>query len=937
MKSITLSKKANILIYLTYFTISFSIISLSITIVETINIQKDKKFGYVNPAIPSKVFDSNGKLITQFISDENRELLSLKEMPDNLINTLLIREDLSFFFHRGFSLMGILRAAFNIVLGRYFSGGSTLTQQLAKLLYTNQAKRSILRKLNEIWWAIQLEKKLSKYEILEKYLNKVYFGNGNYGVVAASKFFFNKSVKDINTAEAVLMVIQLPNAKLYSPFYNPEFAKKIQRTVLNQVVSNGIISPEVAEAEFDEYWQNYDWTRMADTPAMSDKEDNAPYFSEYIRQRISKYLPAEANIYKDGYSIYTTLDLEAQQQANEITQDMITRARKMYNSTKSSETLVINSEIVPVIDTLADLFGIRNTRINGRQYTKLKTRKFYEDNIDLIASFAAILGIDKIDKATREYTINNKTNPNLLVQPEGALISIDTTTGAIKAMVGGSGYKKGSEFNRATQAKIQPGSSFKALYFSAAIELKKITAATMFSDSPVAFFNQEGEIYAPENYGGKWRGNVLTRKALAFSLNIPALRILDTLGFDNAIKYAAKLLGIKDQNEINKTFPKVYPLALGVISTSPIQMARAFAILGNNGKEVEPYGIKYIEDRNGKTIANVESEILTSIKNKGINAQIVSPQTAYIMTDMMKSTVQYGTLASQRYTNLKNFKSDIAGKSGTTQNWADGWTIGYSPYITTAVWVGFDKKGYSLGTAGTGTALAGPTWGKFMAEYHKNLPQKVFIRPKGIINIQVQSETGLLPEGVPNETVINEIFIPGTQPLEKSKYYENKSELLNKMEFNIYGIDNIDDNEELNFDSNEFEYLTNDFKQFTKTENKKITENDINITNNNQFDDNINTEEQNDNFENNNEEENIEEENMKQDIQDTKINNNINNTKIDDNINTDSNINIEDKSSETKLKEKFLTNDNEQLNDDNNEQTNESEQKDVNGENIQLD
>ncbi|AHH08699.1 PBP1A family penicillin-binding protein [Borrelia anserina] len=923
MKSLKFRTRTKILIYLTYFTISFSIILLSIAIVETINIQRDKKFGEVNPAIPSKLFDTNGRLITQFISDENRELLSLREMPDNLISTLLIREDLNFFFHRGFSLIGIFRAAFNIILGRYFSGGSTLTQQLAKLLYTNQARRSILRKLNEIWWAIQLEKKLSKYEILEKYLNKVYFGNGNYGVVAASKFFFNKSVKDINTAEAVLMIIQLPNAKLYSPFYNPEFAKKIQKTVLNQVVSHGIISPQLAETEFNEYWRTYDWTRMADTSAISDKEDHAPYFSEYIRQRIIKHLPARTNIYKDGYSIYTTLDLDAQKYADEVTQEMITRARKMYNSTKSSETLIINSEIVPVIDTIADLLGIRSTRINGRQYKKLRTKKFYEDNIDLIASFAAILGIDKIDKATREYTINNKTNPNLTVQPEGAFIAIDTTTGAIKAMVGGSGYRKGSEFNRATQAKIQPGSAFKALYFSAAIDLKKITAATMFSDSPVAFLNQDGEVYAPENYGGKWRGNILTRKVLALSLNIPALRILDILGFENAIKYSAKLLGIKDQNEINKTFPKVYPLALGIISTSPIQMARAFAILGNNGKEVEPYGIRYIEDRNGKVIANVESEILTAIKNKGTNAQIVSPQTAYIMTDMMKSTIQYGTLSNQRYTNLKDFKSDIAGKSGTTQNWADGWAIGYSPYITTAMWVGFDKKGYSLGTAGTGTSLAGPSWGKFMAEYHKNLPKKVFIKPKGIVNVEVQSETGLLPEGVPNETIINEIFISGTEPIEKSKYYENKSEFLNKMEFNVYGIDTIDDNDELNIETNEFEYLMDDFNQLNETENKTEPENDTRETNNKSLDSSLKNE------------------NMNHDMPDTKIDNNTNDTRADEQktdnntknvYNTDTNKT--DQENDTKTEENE-SKDNIEIKE--NPFIDNNKHKDVNGENIQLD
>ncbi|WKC85621.1 penicillin-binding protein 1A [Borreliella lusitaniae] len=921
MKSNSLnSKKINkhkLLIYLTYLTVSFSIIALSLAISKTISIQKDKNFGYANPAIPSRLLDINGKQITQFISDENRELMPLRKMPDNLINTLLIREDIGFFSHRGFSLIGILRAAFNIVLGRYFSGGSTLTQQLAKLLYTNQARRSILRKLHEIWWAIQLEKKLSKYEILEKYLNKVYFGNGNYGIVAASKFFFDKSVNKINTAESVMMIIQLPNAKLYSPLYNPEFSKKIQRAVLNQVVSNGIVKAEIAEKEFNEYWQNYDWTRMADTSAISNKKDQAPYFSEYIRQKILKYLPDGANIYKDGYSIYSTLDLEAQQYADKVTNDMINKARTMHNLNRSSETIIINSEIVPVVDLISDFLGIKNLRINGKQYKKLRKRKFYEDNIDLIASFGAILGIDKIDKATKEYIIKNKLTPKLIAQPEGAMIAIDTTSGAIRAMVGGSGHAKNNEFNRATQAKVQPGSAFKTLYFAAAIDLKKITAATMFSDSPVAFLNKDGEVYTPVNYGGKWRGNVLTRQALALSLNIPSLRILDKLGFDSAISYSSKLLGITDPKEIEKTFPKVYPLALGVISVSPMQMARAFAILGNGGNEIEPYEIRYIEDRAGRIIANEEAKILAKIKSKEHQTQIVSPQAAYIITDMMKSTIQYGTLANQRYTNLKNFKSDIAGKSGTTQNWADGWAIGYSPYITTAFWVGFDKKGYSLGISGTGTGLAGPSWGEFMAEYHKNLPKKVFVKPEGIISIPVQAETGLLPEEIADEKIINELFIYGTQPIEKSKYYENKLEFKNTIEFNIYGIDGVHNSNEIDFDTPEFEYIDNDLE---------------NLNNNNDLE-NLNNNENEDEIEMNikdplNE---IENENSKQDP-----------------INNENNKDEEMLIKNTKeIKDEIIVNqtntetqNTKELNLNNNENERENEKinnKDVNGEDIQLD
>ncbi|AFT84042.1 penicillin-binding protein [Borreliella garinii NMJW1] len=935
LNSLSLKKinKHKLLIYLTYFTVSFSIIALSLAISKTINIQKDKNFGYVNPAIPSRLLDINGKQITQFISDENRELMPLRKMPDNLINTLLIREDIGFFSHRGFSLIGIFRAAFNIVLGRYFSGGSTLTQQLAKLLYTNQARRSILRKLHEIWWAIQLEKKLSKYEILEKYLNKVYFGNGNYGIVAASKFFFGKSVNKINTAESVMMIIQLPNAKLYSPLYNPEFSKKIQRAVLNQVVSNGIVKAEIAEKEFNEYWQNYDWTRMADTSAISNKKDQAPYFSEYIRQKILKYLPDGANIYKDGYSIYSTLDLEAQKYADKVTNDMINKARTMHNLNRSSETIIINSEIVPVVDAISDLLGIKNLRINGRQYKKLRKRKFYEDNIDLIASFGAILGIDKIDKATKEYIIKNKLTPKLIAQPEGAMIAIDTTSGAIRAMVGGSGHAKDNEFNRATQAKVQPGSAFKALYFAAAIDLKKITAATMFSDSPVAFLDKNGEVYAPGNYGGKWRGNVLTRQALALSLNIPALRILDKLGFDSAISYSSKLLGITNPKEIEKTFPKVYPLALGVISVSPIQMARAFAILGNSGNEIEPYGIRYIEDRTGRIIVNEEAKILAKIKSQEYQTQIVSPQAAYIITDMMKSTIQYGTLANQRYTNLKNFKSDIAGKSGTTQNWADGWAIGYSPYITTAFWVGFDKKGYSLGISGTGTGLVGPSWGEFMAEYHKNLPKKVFIKPAGIISIPVQAETGLLPEEIADEKIINELFISGTQPIEKSKYYKNKLEFKNTIEFNIYGIDEINNNDEINFDTPEFEYLDNNLEGLNNNNNdfeNKNNNNDLENNNNNNDLESINNDENKneDGIEMNIKEplNEIENKNPQQDL----INNDNNNEEMF--IKNTKEIKDEVIVNETNTEVQNIK----ELNSNNNENE-KINNKDVNGEDIQLD
>ncbi len=325
-------------------------------------------------------------------------------------------------------------------------------------------------------------------------------------------------------------------------------------------------------------------------------------------------------------------------------------------------------------------------------------------------------------------------------------------------------------------------------------------------------------------------------------------------------------------------------------------MARAFAILGNSGNEIEPYGIRYIEDRAGRIIVNEEAKILAKIKSQEYQTQIVSPQAAYIITDMMKSTIQYGTLSNQRYTNLKNFNSDIAGKSGTTQNWADGWAIGYSPYITTAFWVGFDKKGYSLGISGTGTGLVGPSWGEFMAEYHKNLPKKVFVKPAGIISIPVQAETGLLPEEIADEKIINELFISGTQPIEKSKYYKNKLEFKNTIEFNIYGIDEINNNDEINFNTPEFEYLDNNLESLNNNNNDLENSN-----NNNDLENNNN----NNNLENSNNNNNLENSNNNNDLENNNNNNNLENSNNNNDLeNNNNNNNLENSNNNNDLENK---------------------------------
>jgi penicillin-binding protein 1A len=333
-------------------------------------------------------------------------------------------------------------------------------------------------------------------------------------------------------------------------------------------------------------------------------------------------------------------------------------------------------------------------------------------------------------------------------------------------MVGGRQFSRSDQFNRATQSRVQPGSAFKPLYYSAAIDSRKFTAATMILDAPVVFSNADGTLYEPLNYKGQWHGRVLLRDALAESMNVPSLKVLDGIGFDAAIQRASRMLGVTDPAEIDRRFPRYYPLGLGIIYVSPLEMVRAYSVFENGGREVEPVSIRYIEDRNGKIIMEPAKEARARESRKGAAAQIMSPQTAYIMTSILQSTIREGTLGGQgTLLDIWNDKSQaFAAKTGTTQNWEDAWTVGFSSYVTTAVWYGFDEGNRSLGTALTGAAIAGPTWAAFMKAIHKDLPVKRFTRPdSGLSEVVVSATSGLLPTAYTKKT-ITELFLQGTEP-----------------------------------------------------------------------------------------------------------------------------------------------------------------------------
>ncbi len=746
-------------------------ILLGLAVAGTVNIQKQSNFGNFKPALPSQVLDINGQLITEFFSDEKREIVSYNEVPKNLTNALLTREDQEFFNHNGFSFGGFSRAIVMILTGQFVSGGSTLTQQLAGSLYSDRSKITVGRKLEELWWAFQLEAKFSKQEILEQYMNNMSFGHTTYGVEAASKYFFRHSVRDLTPAEAAILVIQLVRPGLYSPIRNPNSARKIQEQILADMVHSGLLSQEASDKSFNAYWSRYDYQRDSLSTAFFDRKDKAPFFSEYIRNLVDENLLGPHDIYRDGLIIHTTLDLNMQKVADQVMSQGIADTNRKFHSSTETRGNVVDAEVSPLLDMLSLGFNLPDFRASATQYLREAKSVVTDQLSPTIDLTAKLFGLEEVqDAAVTAYQsvidLSGKTNV------EGALITLENSTGYIKAMVGGTQFDRLNQFNRAVQANIQPGSSFKPLYYSAAIDSKKFTPATMIMDAPTVFTKEDGTPYTPLNFKGEWVGPVLLRQALAHSMNVPSIQVLAGIGFDAAIERASLLLGISDPVQISNTFPRVFPLALGIIKTSPLRMARAYAVFANQGRAVDPVAILYIQDRNGTIISNPGADAAEAKRRKGAQVQLISPQTAYIMTNLLESTISEGTLAGSFYapgTGGAIKGMEMAGKTGTTQNWSDAWTVGYSPYMTTAIWLGFDKPGNSLGLDNTGAVAAGPMWARYMKQVHLNLAPLRFPRPStGLYSMNVDAETGLLPSGEPGEKVINEIFLDGTGPTEVS-------------------------------------------------------------------------------------------------------------------------------------------------------------------------
>lgn len=739
---------------------------IGIAIASTHNLTGLDNFNESEAALPTQIFDRHGRLITEFFSDEKRELISIEELPRHLVYAVITREDHNFFEHKGISIRGTLRAALGYITRNFAGGGSTITQQLATMLYFDKSDISISRKLREMWVALQLERNWTKNEILEEYLNKSWFGHNTYGVEAASKFFFGHSTRELTIAESMMLALQLSSTTKYSPLKNPNQARQRQRTMLNEMVAFGYASQEEVDSSFEEFWQNYDYTRSGTTTAFFEREDKAPYFSEHIRYLLeNEILLGSTNIYRDGYRVYTTLDLDYQNTAEKYLQAGIVSANKIYEANIAEQVNVAANTFLPFVNILSLGFDIDQLQIGLSRQQQVAKNTFNNDLVPLLDLLTLVNGNEDLREViASSYEASDDKSKRTTV--EGALISLENNTGRVLSMIGGSNFEQINQLNRALDARVQPGSSFKPLYYSAAIEKEVITPATMVYDSPVVFWNDDDTPYTPTNYRGEWQGPVLARYALAASMNVPSLRILNRLGFIDAIKTTSTLLGIPEKEQISRGFVRKYPIGLGVVSVSPIMMAQAFAVFPNQGRKVTPVFIRYIEDREGRIIAEPERDLREEQARDNKN-QLLSPQTAYIMTDMLQTTVSEGTL---RYpTNLVDGFDGmpIAGKTGTTQNWSALWTVGFTPYYTTAVWIGFDKGSNSLGVNQTGALTAGPIWARYMKEVHEELDAKEFVRPSsGLVEIEVTRRNGLLPPAGYQGATYTEIFHQGTEPTE---------------------------------------------------------------------------------------------------------------------------------------------------------------------------
>lgn len=682
------------------------------------------------PELATRVFSSDGEILDQFFI-KNRSQVTLKEIPRSAVEALLATEDKDFYSHWGVDAIRFVKAMVKNVLSLFQrrEGASTITQQLSRSLYLGHEDANIFdtitRKLREFITAIQIERTFTKDEILEAYLNVVYFGRGTYGIASAAQQFFGKPVNELTLTESALLIALVKGPAYYDPINHPERALSRRNIVLGQMQKYGYLTREAAGAARREPIQ----LRPSDEFTRS---GIASHFVEYIRQTLSEKAEKYGfDIYRDGITVYTTLDSRMQRHANRAVEEHLTIYQRLFDKQwqwgKEREALG---------------FALDQAVRTSPEYRKTESQAER----------------DSVSAALRNNQVWVDSMLQVAKQVEVGFVVLEPTTGGILAMVGGSNFKNFKYgINHITQIQRQVGSAFKPFVYTVAID-NGYAPTFELMNQPVTIMMPDGKSWRPSNSDNSFGGKSTIREAIKMSINLVAIRAIQTIAPVNQVIDYAKRMGI------TTPLPPYVSLALGVGDVKPLDMAAAFGVFPNHGVYVEPNAIVRIEDKDGNIIE----------ENMPTQREVLSEATAFLMTSMLEGVVNGGTGSHVR----DFFQLPAAGKTGTTQEFADAWFVGFTPQLSAAVWVGFDNKIVRFKNwDGQGGRAAAPLWGRFMKYVYEDpnigMPLEYFVRPNSVLEETICTETKQLATEYCPKTM-TEYFTPKTLPGRCNKHTSSK-------------------------------------------------------------------------------------------------------------------------------------------------------------------
>jgi penicillin-binding protein 1A len=700
------------------------------------------------PKIPLRIYTAEGILIGEF-GEERRSFVSISEVPQQLKDAIIAAEDERFYEHPGIDYVGVLRAAWaNLSAGGRRQGASTITMQVARNFFLSSEK-TLTRKLYEALLAFKIEHSLSKDQILELYVNQIYLGQRAYGFAAASQIYYGKALGQLSLSE-LSMLAGLPKAPSMNPVSNPQRAKQRQQYVLRRMT-------ELGHIDATQYEDALKAPLRARRETAAEYAVHAEFAAEMVRQALAEHYPED--VYTRGFRVYTTIRKADQEAAYLALRAGVLEydRRQGYRGPEGFVELPANPDDDDIEDALADradsddLLAAVVLATDGKQ-VQAGLRSGERVTVSAAGLQFAARALDPKappQKRIRKGAIvrvqrEGKTwHIAQLPEIEAAFISLDPNDGAIRALVGGFDFNR-NKFNHVTQAWRQPGSSFKPFIYSASLE-KGFTAATIIPDEPVVLEAEQtgSQRWEPRNYDGKFEGPMRLRTALAKSKNMVSIRVLDAIGPKYAQEYVTRF-GFEAERH-----PPYLTMALGAGSVTAWQMARAYSVFANGGFLVQPYFIHKIVDDRGNPLALAEPR-----RSGDETLRVLDPRNAFIMDHIMQDVTRYGTAARA----ARLGRVDLAGKTGTTNEFVDAWFCGYQPSLVAISWVGYDQP-KTLGKNQTGGVVALPIWLGYMERILKDYPEQTRTTPPGLVVLPTMSvgaapgEARMVPEYFYNEAV----------------------------------------------------------------------------------------------------------------------------------------------------------------------------------------